>query len=44
MSRKLVAYLSASGETATVDGTVSEDKIKTLLDMSYGLTAPKVRK
>lgn len=30
--------------TATLDGTVSEDKIKMLLDMSYELTAPKVRK
>ena len=30
--------------TAALDGTVSEDKIKMLLDMSYELTAQKVRK
>ena len=30
--------------TAVLDGTVSEDKIKMLLDMSYELTAQKVRK
>ncbi len=30
--------------TVALDGTVSDDKIKMLLDMSYELTAPKIRK
>lgn len=34
----------ASWITVALDGTVSEDKIKMLLDMSYELTAPKLHK
>ena len=30
--------------TAALDGSVTDDKIKILLDMSYQATAPKVRK
>ena len=30
--------------TVALDGSVSDDKIKMLLDMSYEATAPKTRK
>ena len=30
--------------TAALDGTVSEEQLKLLLDMSYRATAPKVRR
>lgn len=34
----------ASWITVALDGTVEEDKIKLLLDMSYEATAPKIKK
>ena len=34
----------ASWITAALDGSVSEEKIKMLLDMSYQATAPKMRR